>query len=313
MVVTWNHAICKGERRALFVLADELQYISCLLIMIEILVARFASLSLEFKWPVLQIEKLLSMHSADPTSDSMASRSALRSAFEFHLHGTGVSGRSHVVRARVIYDTEMTGASWSAWKIWDYPNMMPYFYMLVIHRQETTHRKKLKHFPRAKLLSNLHSRSYNQTLLSPQASAKPLYPNSSRTIHRTYPYVIICVYIWIYMYKWLLFQIVSSCTSKKPPHFKPHCNVRPLMVPGLCAKLWSFWHLWESYECDIWPLYTLCIYICIFLFSYLQTHTYVCWHFPKHTVSTIFICVLVKRSSSFAGSRPICIKYVALL
>ena len=66
---------------------------------------------------MLQIEKLLSMHSADPTSESMASRSALRSVFEFHLRGTGVSGRSHVIQAPVTYDTEMTGASWSASKI----------------------------------------------------------------------------------------------------------------------------------------------------------------------------------------------------
>lgn len=115
-------------------------------------------------------------------------------------------------------------------------------FILVIHRQETTHREKLKHFPRAKLLSNLHSRSHNQTFLS----HKPLQnlftqtlpePSTEPTQHTIFDlmYVFtinkyVCTYTYIYR---LLFQIVSSCTSKKPPHFKPHCNVRPLMVPGL--------------------------------------------------------------------------------
>ena len=160
----------------------------------------------------------------------------------------------------------------------------PYFYMLVIHRQETTHREKLKHFPRAKLLSNLHSLSYNQTFLS----HKPLQNLFTQTLQEpstepTQHTIFDLMYVFILQ---ILFQIVSNCTSKKPPHFKPHCNVRPLMVPGLggtCQIVLLLTSLSEIRHMT----YDLCIhYVSIFTYFYFhilqqtRPHTYMLT-FPK--------------------------------
>lgn len=304
VLVTWNHAICKGERRALFALADELQYISCLLIMIEFLVARFASPSLEFKWPVLQIEKLISMHSADPTSESMASRSALRSVFEFHLRGTGVSGRSHVIQAPVTYDTEMTGASWSASKIWDYPNIKPTIFSYWSFTDKKQHIGKSSsisqeqnywatctHFP---IIKPFCLTSLCKTSLPKLFKNHP--PNLPSILFLTW-----CMYLY---YK---FYFKSSQTA--PQRNRPTSSRTAMCGHWWCqalvehAKLCSFWLLCQKY--DIWHMtyvYIMYLYLHISIFIFYSRHTHIYADISEN-MSTIFICVVVERSSSFAGSR----------
>ena len=287
MLVTWNHAICKGERQALFALADELQYISdisCLLIMIEFLVARFASPSLEFKWPVLQIEKLLSMHSADPTSESMASRSALRSVFEFHLRGTGVSGRSHVIRARVTYDTEMTGASWSASKIWDYPNMKPTIFLYWSFTDKKQHMGKSQSISQEQ---NYWATCTHVPIIKPfclTSLCKTSLPKLFKNHPPNLPSILFltwCMYLYVQM---------TSISNRLKLHLK---ETAPLQAALQCAATDGARPWWNMPNCASFDFfvshttYDLCIhYVSIFTYFYFhilqQTHTHICWHFPKH-------------------------------
>ena len=181
----------------------------------------------------------------------------------------------------------------------------PYFYMLVIHRQETTHREKLKHFPRAKLLSNLHSLSYNQTFLS----HKPLQnlftqtlqePSTEPTQHTIFDlmHVFICTND---------FYFKSSQTA--PQRNRPTSSRTAMCGHWWCqalvehAKLCSFWLLCESY--DIWHMtyvYIVYLYLHISIFIFYSRHMHIYADISQN-MSTIFICVVVERSSSFAGSR----------
>lgn len=109
------------------------------------------------------------------------------------------------------------------------------------------------------------------------------------------------------MYLYYKFYFKSSQTA--PQRNRPTSSRTAMCGHWWCqalvehAKLCSFWLLCEKY--DIWHMtyvYIRYLYLHISIFIFYSRHIHIYADITQN-ISTIFICVVVERSSSFAGSR----------